>query len=239
MVFAARGLALGWGVAAAVAGAVLLSSCGPSDPSARSLLTGAARAMAPLSYHLQGSDRAGDAKVSFSVQERANGDFSGQVDFAVPPSPVLSTRVVAVGDRVYVLAPGALSQLGITSLPGNLNPATTWVLQPSTDGSRYRQSVSPFVGAGLTGTLKLVLRGQPTVRAATLSGSPVWLLEERPRRGPSLSLYLQQGSDRLLMLTITGPDGIQLRYNDFNRVAPVAPPPSGQVYVPPTPAPGA
>lgn len=226
------------GFMAAIALAPLLGACGQANPSAGSLLHSAARVMRGLSYQLSGTDRAGTARVTFSVRERANGDFSGSVDFRVPPSPVLTTQVVSVGGRVYVLSAGALAQLGVTSLPGNLNPAVTWVLQPAKVGQRYRQSVSSFVGSGLATTLLGLLKGEPTVSPANFQGRQAWLLQESPKGGPRLRLYLARGAFQVLSLSISGPQGVALSYRDFGAVPAVTPPPPSRVYVPPSPGPG-
>lgn len=226
-------------LAAVIALPLLLGACGQPTPSAASLLHSAARVMRGQSYRLSGTDRAGSATVTFSVRELANGDFSGTVDFRVPPSPVLTTQVVSVGGRVYVLSAGALAQLGVTSLPGNLNPASTWVLQPAKVGVRYRQSVSSFVGSGLAQTLISVLQARPTVSRSTLQGQPAWLLRESPQGGPDLALYLARNGLEVLSLSISGPQGVALTYRDFGAVPAVTPPPPALVYVPPSPGPGA
>lgn len=227
-----------WGALPAAAATALLCSCGAATPTAAVLLRGAERYMASSSYQLVGGDRAGQAAVSFTLRETAAGGFSGQVQFSVPPSPVLRTRVVALGTKVWVLSAAALAQLGISSLPGHLNPATTWVLQPAQVGAHYRESVAPFVGRGLTSTLEGLLRGRPTVRAAALGGVRVWVLREQGRPGTELTLYLQRRPLRVLRIEVSGPSGFQLQYSHFGQIPEVTPPPPSEVYVPPTPAPG-
>ena len=227
------------GALPALAATGLLCSCGSATPSAAHLLQEAGRTMATSSYRLTGGDRAGQAKVSFSLRQLPSGAFSGEVEFSVPPSPVLSTEVVSLGSRVWVLSAAALAQLGITSLPGNLNPATTWVLQPSSVGVRYQQSVAPFVGAGLEATLEKLAAGRPQVSAAEYSGAAAWRLSEKGRAGEDLTIYLQRQPLRVLQLQVSGPDGFAIRYSSFGQIAEVTPPPPAQVYVPPTPAPGA
>ncbi|MDA8394565.1 MAG: hypothetical protein M0T72_04855 [Candidatus Dormibacteraeota bacterium] len=227
-----------WGALPALATTGLLCSCGAATPSAAHLLQEAGRTMATSSYQLTGGDRAGQARVSFSLRELPSGAFSGAVQFSVPPSPVLSTEVVSLGPRVWVLSAAALAQLGITSLPGHLNPATTWVLQPSGVGVRYRQSVAPFVGAGLETTLEKLSAGRPLVSATEFSGAAAWRLQERGRGGESLTIYLQRQPLLVLQLQVSGPDGFEIRYSDFGQIAEVTPPPPTEVYVPPTPAPG-
>jgi len=126
--------------------ALLLGACGSSAPSSQSLIQRTSQVMAQRSYQLVGSTRAGQTQISFSVKTLPDGDFSGQVDTVVPHSPTLTTDVVALGSKVYVLSPMALAQLGIAALPGHLNPATTWVLQPVAVAARYRHSLAAFTG---------------------------------------------------------------------------------------------
>lgn len=217
--------------------ALLLGACGSSAPSSQSLIQRTSQVMAQRSYRLVGSTRAGQTQVSFSVKTLPDGDFSGQVDTVVPHSPTLTTDVVALGSKVYVLSPMALAQLGIAALPGHLNPATTWVLQPVAVAARYRHSLAAFTGPGLAATLRHHLKGTLSVRATELRGKPAWLVEEGAA-GSSLRLYIERGSYDLLQLTITGGRPISLRYDQFGRIGAVSPPPAGHIYVPPTPAPG-
>ncbi|MHB1525768.1 MAG: hypothetical protein ACYCZN_05760 [Candidatus Dormibacteria bacterium] len=227
-----------WSAAPALLGLGLaLSACGQSVPSSQVLIQRTAAAMAQLSYRLEGSTRAGQTRISFSVKTLPNGDFSGQVDTAVPHSPTLTTDVVALGQKVYVLSPMALAQLGIAALPGNLNPATTWVLQPTAVAARYRKSLAAFTGSGLASTLRSHLKGTLVVRSTSWRGMAAWLVEEGGA-GSSLHLYIERGSYELLQLTITGHRPISLRYDDFGLISAVSPPPSNQIYVPPIPAPG-
>lgn len=214
-----------------------VSACGQSAPSSQVLIQRTAAAMTQLSYRLVGSTQAGGTDVTFSVKTLPNGDFSGQVDIAVPHSPTLTTDVVALGGKVYVLSPMALAQLGIAALPGHLNPATTWVLQPAAVAARYRSSLAAFTGSGLAGTLRRHLKGTLVVRSTSLGGKAAWLVEEGAA-GSSLRLYIERGSYELLQLTITGRRPISLRYDDFGRISAVSAPPANQIYVPPTPAPG-
>jgi hypothetical protein len=227
------------GALPALATTALLCSCGTATPSAGHLLKEAGRAMASSSYQLTGGDRAGQARVSFSLRELPSGAFSGEVQFSVPPSPVLSTEVVSVGSRVWVLSAAALAQLGITSLPGNLNPATTWVLQPAAVGERYRRSVAPFVGSGLEATLEKLAAGRPSVTAVQYSGRAAWRLSEKGRAGEDLTVYLQREPLRVLRIEVSGTEGFEISYSGFGQIAGVTPPPPAEVYVPPTPAPGA
>jgi len=214
-----------------------VSACGGGAPSSQVLIQRTAAVMAQQSYQLVGSTTAGQTQISFSVKTLPNGDFSGQVDTVVPHSPTLSTDVVALGSRVYVLSPLALAQLGIAALPGHLNPATTWVLQPAAVASRYRQSLAAFTGSGLALTLRRHLKGTLMVRATELRGKEAWLVEEGAA-GSSLRLYIERGSYELLQLTITGRRPISLRYGQFGAISAVTPPPADHVYIPPTPAPG-
>ncbi len=227
------------GALPALATTALLCSCGTATPSATHLLQEAGRTMATTSYQLTGGDRAGQARVTFSLRALPSGAFSGEVQFSVPPSPVLSTEVVSLDSRVWVLSAAALAQLGITSLPGNLNPATTWVLQPAGVGERYRRSVTPFVGSGLEATLERLAAGRPSVSTVEYSGAAAWRLSEKGRAGQELTVYLQRQPLRVLRIQVSGPDGFEISYSGFGQVAEVTPPPPAQVYVPPTPAPGA
>ncbi|HUY54312.1 MAG TPA: hypothetical protein VMV23_04035 [Candidatus Nanopelagicaceae bacterium] len=217
--------------------ALVVGACGSSVPSSQSLIQRASAVMAQSSYRLVGSTRAGQTKISFSVKTLPNGDFSGQVDTVVPHSPTLTMDVVSLGSKVYVLSPMALAQLGIAALPGHLNPATTWVLQPAAVAARYRHSLAAFTGSGLAATLRRHLKGTLMVRATELQGQAAWLVEEKAA-GSSLRLYIDRGSYELLQLTITGRRAISLRYDHFGLIGAVSPPPAGQIYVPPTPAPG-
>jgi hypothetical protein len=194
--------------------------------------------MEKSSFELRGSAMAGVTTISFSVQALPSGDFSGSVDTAVPHSPTLVCNVIAIGKTVWIRSPMALAQLGITSLPGHLSPATAWVLQSATIAAHYKASLAPFTGAGLASTLSRFLSGRPVLRSASLSGRKVWLVLLGSGRS-SLRLYLQKGSDQVLQLTITGKQAISLRYSHLGAVGPVAAPPAGLVYDPPRNAPGA
>lgn len=232
-----RGLVVGLGTAVVALLAMILSSCGQAVPAVGPLTRDAAAAMARSSFRISGSARAGLTTTTFSVVTLPNGDFSGTVVTTVPGSPSLSLQVVGYGSKVYVLSPLGLAQLGITSLPGNLNPATTWIVQTPTTASRYRQSLAPFTGPGLAKTLHSYLKPPVSVGDSNLHGIPAWLVEEGSASS-SLRLYIAKGSYHLLQLTVTGRAPISLKYALFGRVASVAPPPAAQVYSPPAAAPG-
>jgi hypothetical protein len=131
-----------------------------------------------------------------------------------------------------VLSPLGLQQLGVTSLPGNLNPATTWVEQPSATAQRYLQSIAPFSGPGIGRTITRYLDDPHTISSADLHGVSAWLVEEGAA-GSSLRLYIAKGSYRLLELTVAGKSPISLFYTEFGRIGAIAPPPAAHVYVPP------
>ncbi|HVB54717.1 MAG TPA: hypothetical protein VNF24_11080 [Candidatus Acidoferrales bacterium] len=213
-----------------------LAGCGQGLPSGTTLVHQLAASMARLSaYRITGTSQAVRTTTSFRVLVRRNGDFQGTLDIAVPRAPIFRSDVVAIGDRVYVRSPTELQELGITALPGNLNPATTWVVQPKAVALSYRQSVEPFSGAGLAQTLKRVLSGPLTVRRSQLGGVAVLVVEERG--GSSLlRLFVTPTSDHLLELAITGDQPISLRYSAFGLSQAVVAPPSADVYVPPTQA---
>jgi hypothetical protein len=224
--------------AALTAAALTLSACAPAGPTPDSLVHRSAKLMAKSSFQLSGSAKAGVTTISFSVQALPTGDFSGSVDTAVPHSPTLVCDVIAIGPTVWIRSPMALAQLGITSLPGHLSPATAWVLQSTTIAAHYKASLAPFTGAGLASTLYRFLTGRPVLRTVSLSGRKVWLVQLGSGRS-SLRLYLQRGSDQVLQLTITGKQAISLRYSRLGAVGSVAAPPSDLVYDPPRNAPGA
>ena len=218
--------------------ALALSACAPAGPTADSLVHRSAALMAKSSFQLRGSTKAGVTTISFSVRALPNGDFDGSVDTVVPHSPTLVSAVIAIGSKVYVRSPMALAQLGITSLPGHLNPATAWVLQSTTIAARYRASLAPFTGKGLSATLARFLTGRPVLRRGSGSDRKDWLVQVGSGRS-SLRLYLQRGDDQVLRLRITGKEAISLSYSRLGAVGPVAAPPANLVYVPPSGAPGA
>jgi len=187
-------------------------------------------------YRISGSSRAVDTTTTFQVLVRHDGSFSGTLDIAVPHTAVFRSDVVAIGTRVYVRSPTELQELGISALPGNLNPATTWVLQPQAVARSYRQSVEPFSAAGLGATLRHAIRGVLTVRRARLRGVDVLVVEERGGSS-SLRLFVAPATNYLLELSITGDQPITLRYSAFGRAQAIVAPPSSQVYVPPAAAP--
>jgi hypothetical protein len=186
-------------------------------------------------YRLTGTVQAGQTTTSFRVLVRRDGDFSGSLDVAVPHSPVFRSDVIAVGANVYVRSPTELQELGITTLPGNLNPSTTWVLQPPSVARSYRHSLAPFVSSGLAATLAGTLKGTLSVRRSRLDGNLAVVVEEAGGRS-SLRLFVQPAHDHLLELAITGDQPVFLHYSGFGVSQPVKPPPSSLVYVPPTPA---
>ncbi len=212
--------------------AVSLAACGQSTPTATILARRTAATMADSSYRISGTARAGGTTTTFSVATLPDGDFAGEVVTRVPGSPSLSLQVVAVDGRVFVLSPLGLQQLGITSLPGNLNPATTWVEQPPATAQRYLQSIAPFSGSGIGRTITRYLDDPHTISSVDLHGVGAWLVEEGAA-GSSLRLYIAKGSYRLLELTVAGKSPISLSYTGFERIAPIAPPPAAHVYVPP------
>ncbi|MHB1576161.1 MAG: hypothetical protein ACYCX9_06575 [Candidatus Dormibacteria bacterium] len=210
-----------------------LASCGQSTPTATTLARRTAATMASSSYRISGAAVAGGTTTTFSVATMPDGDFSGQVVTRVPGSPSLSLQVVAVAGKVYVLSPLGLQQLGVTSLPGNLNPATTWVEQPPAPAQRYLRSIAPFCGRGIGRTLTRYLDAPHTISSAELDGVGAWLVEEGAA-GSSLRLYIAKGSYRLLELTVAGKGPISLSYTGFGRIGTIAPPPPAHVYVPPS-----
>lgn len=222
--------------ALAVAAALLLTGCGQSLPTGSQLVHRVAAAMARIpAYRITGSSRAGETVTSFRVVVLGNGDFKGTLDIAVPGSKTFRSDVIATTGKVYVRSATELAELGISSLPGNLDPATTWVLQPTAVARSYRQSVEPFAGSGLAATLTTALKGTLTVRRSKLSGVPVLVVEEVGGRS-SLRLFVEPNTDHLLELAITGDQPISLRYSAFGLTQDVVPPPPTQVYVPPTQA---
>jgi hypothetical protein len=219
-----------------VAAALLLWGCAPNPPTGRELVLRVAAAMARIpAYRITGTSRAGETVTSFRVRVLGNGDFKGTLDIAVPGSKTFRSDVIATSDKVYVRSADELAELGISSLPGNLDPATTWVLQPAAVARSYRRSVEPFAGSGLAATLTTALKGTLTVRRSKLGGVPVLLVEEAGGRS-SLRLFVGPATDHLLELAITGDQPISLRYSAFGLAQAVVPPPPAQVYVPPTQA---
>jgi hypothetical protein len=217
-------------------GALALAGCGQGLPSGSTLVRRVAAAMAKIqAYRITGTSRAGQTVTSFRVLVLRDGDFKGTLDIAVPGSKTFRSDVIATAGKVYVRSPTELAELGISSLPGNLDPATTWVLQPAAVGKSYRQSVEPFASSGLATTLTAALKGTLIVRRSRLGGVPVLVVEETGGSS-SLRLFVEASTDRLLELAITGDQPISLRYSAFGPSHTVAPPPSPQVYVPPTPA---
>ncbi len=95
------------------------------------------------------------------------------------------------------------------------------------------------MGSGLEATLEKLAAGRPQVSATEYSGAAAWRLSEKGRAGEYLTIYLQRQPLRVLQLQVSGPDGFAIRYSSFGQIAAVTPPPPAQVYVPPTPAPGA
>ncbi len=215
--------------------AAALASCGQSPPSSAGLATRTAAAMADSSYRISGSASAGGTTTTFSVATLPNGDFSGSVVTRVPGSPTLSLRVMAVAKKVFVLSPLGLQQLGVTALPGNLNPATTWVEQPPATAQHYLQSIAPFAGPGIGRTIARYLDAPHTIASTELNGLAAWLVEEGAG-GSSLRLYIAKGSYRLLELTVAGKSPISLTYTQFGQIGTISPPPSDHVYVPPATA---
>ncbi|MGH7609971.1 MAG: hypothetical protein ACREOD_08595 [Candidatus Dormibacteria bacterium] len=219
-------------------GGALLAGCAPRTPAASSLLARVDAAMAhSSSYRLTGGDRAGQTASRFQALVNHRGDFAASLVTSVPGSPSLRSRVVAVAGHVYVLAPIQLQELGIASLPGDLSPATTWVEQPPAVARSYHRSLSPFFGPGLARTLRQALRGQATVRPGRRRGRSLWVVTERSRQA-SLRLWIDASTGRLLQLRVRGPQPVSLVYSHFGGAGEVNPPPSANVYVPPTPAPG-
>jgi hypothetical protein len=213
-----------------------VAGCGQPLPSGPTLVHQVEASMGKLSaYQITGSSRAVDTSTSFRVLVLHDGDFQGTLDIAVPHTATFRSDVIAIGSRVYVRSPTELQELGITALPGNLSPATTWVVQPTAVARSYRQSVAPFSGVGLVRTLKLALRGPLTVRRSKLAGMAVLVVQERGGTS-SLSLFVAPTSDHLLELAISGDQPISLTYSAFGRARAVAAPPASQVYVPPTQA---
>lgn len=216
--------------------AAALTACGPALPSAASLVHRVARAMGQAqAYQISGSSRAGQTVTSFRLLVRRGGDFQGTLNIAVPHSKTFRSDVIAVGGKVFVRSPTELQELGISSLPGNLNPATTWVLQPKAVAASYRQSAGPFSGPGLAATLTRALAGPLRVARGRLGGRRVYVVEERGGRS-SLRLFVAPANDHLLELAITGDQPVSLRYSAFGLDQTVSAPPSSQVYVPPTQA---
>ncbi|MGH7611709.1 MAG: hypothetical protein ACREN4_06795 [Candidatus Dormibacteria bacterium] len=225
-------------VGLALALAATLAACGSAPPKLHPLLEQVDKAMAGASsYRITGTDRAGETTSQFQVRVAQNGDFTARLVTRVPRSPSLVSRVVAKGDEVYVLAPTQLQELGITSLPGDLNPQTTWVEQPASVATSYRHSLQPFFGAGLGRTLRAALAGAARVEAGHRFQEAVWVVTERSRES-SLRLWIASRSHRLRQLQISGSQPVKLRYFDFSGGIEIQAPPSSQVYAPPTPAPG-
>jgi hypothetical protein len=220
----------------AAALACSLAGCGQGLPSGTSLVHRVVTSMARLSaYRITGTSEAVKTTTSFRVLVRRDGDFEGTLDIAVPHAATFRSDVVAIGGQVYVRSPTELRELGITELPGNLNPSTTWVLQPKAVALSYRASVEPFSGSGLAVTLKRVLRGPLTVSRSKIGGVAVLVVEERGGSS-SLRLFVAPATDHLLELAIAGDQPISLRYSAFGLGQAVAAPPSSEVYVPPTQA---
>ncbi len=216
--------------------ALALGGCGQGLPEAHTLVQRTAKAMAELKgYHLSGESEALGITTAFQLVALRNGDFSGALEIRVPGAKQFTSRVVATGSKVWVRSPQELAELGITSLPGNLDPSTTWVLQPQAVGASYRRSVRPFVGRGLGSTLAQALRGRLTVSRGRRGHRPVLLVEERGG-GSSLRMLVAPRNDRLLQLSIAGRARISLDYSGFGQVGSVAPPPAAEVYVPPAQA---
>ncbi len=214
----------------------LLASCGPGLPAPDPLIHQVSVSMARLkAYRITGVSRAVDTTTSFRVVVDRDGDFQGTLDIAVPHAATFRSDVIALGSKVYVRSPTELQELGITALPGNLNPATTWVLQPKEVALSYRKSVEPFSGSGLDLTLTRVLGGELTVSRSKLGGVDVLLVRERGGSS-SLHLFISPSTDHLLELAITGDQPISLRYSAFGRAQPIVAPPSSEIYVPPTQA---
>ncbi|MGP8249935.1 MAG: hypothetical protein ACLQNU_08330 [Candidatus Dormibacteria bacterium] len=219
-----------------LAAALALTGCSQRLPSGVDLVHRVAAAMAKIpAYRITGTSRAGRTVTSFRVLVQRDGDFKGTLDIAAPGSKTFRSDVIATAGKVYVRSATELAELGISSLPGNLDPATTWVLQPAAVGRSYRQSVEPFAGSGLAATLTTALKGTLTVRRSRLDGVQVLVVAETGGSS-SLRLFVEANTDHLLELAITGDQPISLRYSAFGPSQPVAPPPSPQVYVPPTPA---
>ncbi len=210
-----------------------MASCGQSVPTATSIAGRTAAAMASTSYRISGTAQAGGTTVTFTVETLPDGDFSGHVVTEVPGSPNLSLEVVAAAGQVFVLSPLGLQQLGITSLPGKLNPATTWVEQPPGTAQRYLDSIAPFSGEGIGRTLRRYLDEPHTISSATVGRVAAWLVEEGAA-GSSLRLYIAKGSYHLLELTVAGKSPISLRYSAFGEIGPIQPPPKAHIYVPPS-----
>ncbi len=224
--------------AAAVPLALAVGGCGSSPYPAPAVVRRAARAMVDVSsYRLTGSARAGQATITFDLQVLSDGNFQGSVDTRVPGSPSLDSQLISVGSSLYVRSPTELQQLGISSLPGNLNPATTWVLQTPRLARAYRASLKPFVGAGLGLTLDRYIRGRVRVRHVTVSGLKAELVKELGTDHTTLLLYMDPGNHRLLRLVIKGRQPVSLRYSDFNAPDPVSAPPKAQIYAAPSPPP--
>lgn len=212
---------------------VLLAGCGSTLPRGSRLVPRVAAAMHRAgSYRLSGSDVVGRTTTRFVVVVRRNGDFSGSLDIAVPGTPTFSSSIVAVAAAVYVRSPSELQELGIASLPGNLNPATTWVLQPRSVANGYRQSLGPFIGGGLAKSLAKATRGRLVVGRSELGNERVWVVREGAGSS-SLRLLVEPSTDHLLELEISGPQPVTLRYSDFGTRTPVLAPPSSLVYAPP------
>jgi len=214
----------------------MLAGCGQSLPTGPDLVNRVVTAMGKLNaYQIDGSSRALDTTTSFRVLVLRNGDFRGTLDIAVPHAATFRSDVIALGSKVYVRSPTELQELGITALPGNLNPATTWVVQPKAVALSYRQSVEPFSGLGLASTLKKALRAPLTVHRSKL-GSVAVLVVEEPGGSSSLRLFVAPASDHLLELAITGDQPISLSYSAFGRDEALKAPPAAEVYVPPSQA---
>lgn len=220
-----------------LAGALpLLAGCGQGLPSGPTLIDRVVASMDGLSaYQITGTSRAVDTTTSFRVLVLHDGNFQGTLDIAVPHAAIFHSDVIAIGSKVYVRSPTELEELGITALPGNLNPATTWVVQPHAVAVSYRQSVEPFAGAGLASTLRRAMRGPLTVRRSKLGAVAVLVVEE-PGGSSSLRLFVAPTTDHLLELAISGDQPISLAYGAFGRSRVLAAPPASQVYVPPTQA---
>ncbi|MGC1183670.1 MAG: hypothetical protein WBA31_00780 [Candidatus Dormiibacterota bacterium] len=228
-----------WGSCTALpllAALAMLAGCGQGLPTGPNLVNRVVTTMGKLgAYQIDGSSRAVDTTTSFRVLVLRNGDFRGTLDIAVPHAPIFRSDVIAIGSKVYVRSPTELQELGITALPGNLNPATTWVVQPKAVAASYRQSVEPFSGRGLASTLKRALRGPLTVHRSKLGGVAVLVVEE-PGGSSSLRLFVAPTSDHLLELAITGDQPISLSYSAFGRGEALKAPPASEVYVPPSQA---
>ncbi len=212
----------------------LVAGCGAGLPPAHQVVERAARAMAEASsYRLQGSARLGQTTTRFQLLVRSSGDFSGRLDITAPGTPAFQSGIVALGSDVYVLSPSELQELGISSFPGNLDPATTWVLQPAAVARGYRRSLMPFIAGGLGSTLRRATRGSLTVRREEV-GKRRLLVVREAGGSSSLRLLVDARTDHLLELQISGAQPVTLRYSDFGTARKVVAPPASSVYVPPT-----